>query len=93
MPSEGNQAVEVRLPDAVMEEVKRRAAEQFPRSVGRGGGAAHWLRCLVYRELGLPEPEPAWAHVGINLARRQRRAAEAQARDKNAGVSRARKRK
>ena len=57
---EGNPAILVRLPPEVLEEVRQKAEARFPSQVGRGGGIAHFIRCLVYRDLGRSEPE-AWA--------------------------------
>ena len=56
-PSEGRPALKVRLEPEVIEALRQRAEELWPHQNGRGGGAAHLLRVLAYRELGLPEPE------------------------------------
>lgn len=52
----GRPQVSVRLDPEVMELLKERAAAE-ERERGRGGGVAHYVRRLIHRHLGLPEPD------------------------------------
>ncbi|HEY3998736.1 MAG TPA: hypothetical protein VGO93_07710 [Candidatus Xenobia bacterium] len=51
----GNRIVAVRLEEQIIAQLKARADDL---GRGRGGGVAHYLRVLAYRDLGLPDPEP-----------------------------------
>lgn len=53
MVARGNQELRIRLDAEVMELLKERVPAG-PR--GRSGGVAHFVRSLIYRELGLGEP-------------------------------------
>ena len=51
----GTPYLQIRLDPEVMELLRERAGEAHP---GRGGGVSLYVRQLIYRDLGLPEPEP-----------------------------------
>jgi hypothetical protein len=69
-PSKGRHIIAVRLDEDILEQLKAKAESL---GHGRGGGVAHYLRVLAYRDLGLPDPEPIYAKTGINLARKLRK--------------------
>jgi len=51
----GTPYLQIRLDPEVMELLRERAGDAGP---GRGGGVSLYVRQLIYRDLGLPEPEP-----------------------------------
>jgi len=65
----GNDKVQIRLEPAVWDAIR---AKIPPAEKGLSGGAAHWIRALIYRELGLGEPPRVTANE--NSPRNRRRA-------------------
>jgi hypothetical protein len=57
-PREGRPGFVIRLEPEIVERLRMKVG---PSSPGRGGGIAHYLRCLVFDDLGLPTPSP-YAH-------------------------------
>jgi hypothetical protein len=60
MARRGNQELRLRLESDVLKLLKELVP---PGERGRGGGVAHFVRGLIYRELGLGEPPRFAAEV------------------------------
>lgn len=59
-PQPGNPYLRIRMEPEVLELLKERAPAG---ERGRSGGVAHFVRALIYRELGLGEPPQFAAEV------------------------------
>ena len=68
---EGNPAVLVRLEPHVLQLLRDKVGEGT--TPGRGGGVAHYIRCLVYADLALPNPQPYAVQTAPKPRKRKKR--------------------
>ncbi|HEY4001899.1 MAG TPA: hypothetical protein VGO93_23695 [Candidatus Xenobia bacterium] len=73
---EGHRIVALRLEDQVFELARQKAEREHPPGVtgpGRTGGISSYIRRLIHRDLGLPDPEPYAPTVSPRRQPRQKR--------------------
>ncbi len=84
----GDPQLTIRLEPHVLEKLREVAVE----AKGKFGGAAHYVRLLIYADLGLGEPPSNAAHLSARSGRRRReQAAKEPARDDPKAVEPSRK--